>query len=126
MKTANTGQFDVSSTRTDQWLGSEDLDRTLQLDHKGIWSFRPIGDPSFGGIKNGFASTGDDPNREHTTHDRRICFNTSAALVVFPCSASVIAASSLASSSDESSKVSSPSGASTVTVAPSGRLFGSI
>jgi len=126
VKTANTSQLDVSRTRTDQWLGSEYLDRTLQLDRKGIWSFRPVGDPPFGSIENGFASTGDDQDREHTTHDRRICFNKSAALVVFPCSASVIVASSLASSSGESSKVSSPSGASTVTVAPSGRLFGSI
>lgn len=104
MKAANVRQLDISSTRTDHWLGSEDLDRTLQLDHKGIWSVRPIGNPPFGSIENGFAGTGDYPDREHITHDRRICFKTSAALVVFPCSASVIAASSLASSSGESGK----------------------
>jgi hypothetical protein len=40
---ADTGEFDVSSLRPDQWLGSKELECPLKLNCKSIGSFRSIG-----------------------------------------------------------------------------------
>src|SRR6185312_11563765 len=95
-------QFDVTGLRPNRWLRCKELKCPFQFHRKCIRSLRPMGNPPFGSFNDSSCGATYDTDRERTTHDRRICCRTCEAFIVSPRSASAMAASSLASSSDES------------------------